>query len=178
VTLRTPLQPLHPRWFLLLGALAAARRPHADWPEIKAWVREEFPRVQQVTVDELLDWLADDERPAPLLLDVRARAEYEVSHVPGALWAPDAAAARELLRGHDPGAPVVAYCSVGYRSSELADELSRRGVSNVLNLEGSLFEWANAGGPLVDDEGPARHVHPFDREWGRLLHRWYWPSDW
>lgn len=38
-----------------------------------------------------------------------------------------------------------------------------------MNLEGSIFAWANEGRPLVDDKGLATKVHPYDAKWGELL---------
>ena len=42
------------------------------------------------------------------------------------------------------------------------------------DLEGSIFEWANSGHPVVRGEDSAREVpvsevHPFDDRWGLLL---------
>ena len=55
---------------------------------------------------------------------------------------------------------MVAYCSVGYRSAGLTDELGQRGYTRVCNLEGSLFQWANEGRPLVNADGRVNVVHP------------------
>ena len=69
-----------------------------------------------------------------------------------------------------PDMPIVAYCSVGYRSSELVQKLTERGFTNVKNLDGSIFEWANRGYPVERDGEEVREVHPFDDRWGTLLH--------
>ncbi len=37
----------------------------------------------------------------------------------------------------------------------------------VVNLDGSIFEWANEGRPLDGDE--AGGVHPYNRVWGQAL---------
>lgn len=169
---------LPPRWLFVLGLSVASLRPHPDWPEVKAWVRREFPSVERWTVEELAARLADASLPAPFLLDARQREEFDVSHLPGAHWAPDVERALRELRARPAGAPVVVYCSVGYRSGRLARELTGRGVPGVRNLEGSLFEWANQGRPLASADGPAHCVHPFDEEWGRLLLRPLWPPGW
>ena len=69
-----------------------------------------------------------------------------------------------------PDTPILLYCSVGYRSSRLADQLRRRGYSQAANLEGSLFAWANEGRPLVNAQGKAAlRVHPYNETWGKLL---------
>ena len=63
---------------------------------------------------------------------------------------------------------------MGWRSSELARELQRRGWTNVHDLEGSIFAWANEGRTVVRGGEPVREVHPFDEDWGRLLDRELW----
>jgi 3-mercaptopyruvate sulfurtransferase SseA len=63
----------------------------------------------------------------------------------------------------------VTYCSVGYRSAALAQQLQAMGCKKVFNLEGSLFEWVNQGYPVYQGEQVVKSVHPFNRLWGLLL---------
>jgi rhodanese-related sulfurtransferase len=132
-------------------------------------VRHRFPKVPQISTTNLATWLADPARPQPQLLDVREPAEYAVSHLAGAIQvSPDSSAAKVLAR-INPHRPVVVYCSVGYRSSQMAQRLQRAGFTNVMNLEGSIFAWANEGHPFVADGHPATLVHPYDRKFGQML---------
>jgi len=64
---------------------------------------------------------------------------------------------------------MVVYCSVGWRSSALAQRLLKHGVTNVANLEGSAFAWANEGRPLEAAGKPATKVHPYNSTFGKLL---------
>ena len=82
--------------------------------------------------------------------------------------------ALEALEAIDPVRTVVVYCSIGYRSSRLAEKLRARGIENVFNLEGSLFQWANEGRPLYRGEERVYQAHPYDEEWGQLLDRRFW----
>ena len=54
-------------------AIGCAGGSERDWPEVKEWVRGEFPDVPQTTVDELHARLADEGTAQPVLLDARAR---------------------------------------------------------------------------------------------------------
>ena len=137
------------------------------WPAVKQRIRAEFPGVRQISAESLHAMLASADRP-PILLDVREESEYRISHLRGALRI-DPDDPRPALPGVEKDTPVVAYCSVGYRSSALVERLMRQGYSDVSNLEGSIFEWANRGYPVVRDGQEVRQVHPYDREWGRLL---------
>lgn len=136
---------------------------------MKTLVRERFPEVQQLQPAELAAWLADTNRVQPVLLDVRTKAEFAVSHLPGARQVEPKAVAADLVATLPTNRPVVVYCSVGYRSSELAARLRRVGVTNVLNLEGSIFQWANEGRPVERDGQPVREVHPYNETFGHLL---------
>ena len=138
-------------------------------------VRERYPEVPQLSPEALRAALGEASSEeagspaAPLVLDIREPKEFAVSHLPGARLAPDLESALEILQGEEKSRPVVVYCSVGYRSSGLAEELRERGFSDVKNLEGSIFAWANAGYPVVREGQPVREVHPYNRRWGRFL---------
>lgn len=138
-----------------------------DWPTLKADIRESYPDVPEMSVAELQLKLARSDRV--LLLDARDPAEYAVSHLKGAILAPDEKTALSSLASANPGTAIVVYCSVGLRSAILARKLQKKGVANVSNLEGSLFEWANIGLPVFHGDQPAKLVHPYSRKWGELL---------
>lgn len=151
-----------------LIAIVSCRKETSDWEKTKSWVRSEFPEVEHLSAEELKSNL--DSGKAPIVLDVRSAEEYEVSHLKGAIRVDPDSDLPDFLRRLDHEAPVVAYCSVGYRSSRLVERLRKEGFAQAKNLEGSIFEWANKGYPVERDGTPVREVHPFDAKWGRLLH--------
>lgn len=164
-----------------------------EWPGLQQEIRQRFPRAPQIDTETLADWLDHPELAPggvrPLLLDARTPEEHAVSHLPGARSTPDLATALDVLEemGRAPssqaggeGAAIVVYCSVGWRSSDLVQQLRDRGVDNrwnvgnLWNLEGSIFRWANEGRPVVRNGQPVRQVHPFDDRWGRFLETELW----
>ena len=70
---------------------------------------------------------------------------------------------------------VVCYCSVGYRSSDMAQRLHRAARSSnvsldVYNMEGGIFQWAIEERDIVESDGQkAAVVHPYSSVWGMLL---------
>lgn len=136
------------------------------WRLVKGLVHRKFPTVESISVQQLAAWLERD-RPSPTLIDVRQDAEYAVSHLPGARHLPSVAAIQQAKIPAD--ASLVLYCSVGYRSARLAEQLRDAGYPNVMNLEGSIFEWYNRGYPVVVNQEPVQRVHPYSRTWGWLL---------
>ncbi len=135
---------------------------------IKQAVRKKFSSVRQLSTEELARWLADTNRTPPLLVDVRSSKEFAVSHLRGAT---NLVSLEQFKQARVAGetSPVVVYCSVGYRSSALAEKLERAGFTQVMNLEGSLFQWANEGRPLYRGTNQTPEVHGYSRKWSKLL---------
>lgn len=142
-----------------------------QWPQIKQSIRDEFADVNRLSTQQLTEWQNDPDRTDPLLLDAREQDEFEVSHLKGAHLATDVSQALRILNERPRDTPIVVYCSVGYRSSRMAQELGKLGWSNVSNLEGSIFQWANEGRPIYRGEQRVKLVHPFDDHWGKLLNK-------
>jgi rhodanese-related sulfurtransferase len=158
--------------FCGLFALYVSPVSAQTWDTLRQNIRKRFPDVRQLSTQQLADWLADsNNRPSPILIDVRRIEEFKVSHLPGAHWADTVKAVRALPRPDS--RPIVVYCSVGYRSSALAGELQKAGLTNVWNLEGSIFAWANEGRPVHRGREPLvpPKVHPYDKKWGQLLNK-------
>ena len=160
------------RVLLLLVALGCCfggiARAHAiGWSLVNAKIRHDFPSVRRITTAELAEWINDPRRPQPFLLDVRERAEFDVSHLPRAHHVDPDAPASVVHQPSD--LAIVTYCSVGYRSGAFAERLRAAGFTNVVNLEGSIFRWANEGRPMFRGATLVRDVHPYNRTWGLLL---------
>ena len=144
------------------------------WERTLRLVRRAFPDVPQISTQQLAAMQADDTAPDIVMLDARSATEFKVSHLPGAVLASNTRMALEALDASDQVRTVVVYCSVGYRSSRLAEKLRARSIENVFNLEGSLFQWANEGRPLYRGEERVYQAHPYDEEWGQLLDKRFW----
>lgn len=163
---------------LSLGAWSSAGSAAPAWPELRRDLAARFPKVTAIGTAELARWLADPQREPPLLVDVRARGEYEVSHLEGAVSAATREQQAEAVRRAKPGQAVVFYCSVGWRSAQAADRRGKSPGPILLNLDGSIFQWANEGRPLVNAAGaPTLGVHPYNRIWGTLLNRNRWSHE-
>jgi rhodanese-related sulfurtransferase len=162
-------RPIWPLLGLILASFALLGMRSVDWFLLKKSLRTRFPKVEWISTSDLAAWLADKNRPAPLLLDVRTPEEWEVSHLPGARRVDPNASVDNAVAGVPKDKPIVTYCAVGYRSGEMANRLRAAGFTNVRNLEGSIFEWANDHRPLVRGSERVRTVHPYSTFWGRLL---------
>jgi rhodanese-related sulfurtransferase len=138
------------------------------WFILKKQIRRQFSTVQQLNTKTLADWLETGESKIQLI-DTRKEEEFLVSHLPKAQHIPDLETAQANL---DPTITIVAYCSVGYRSSKLAEQLQQLGYDQVWNLEGSIFQWVNEGRTVIQNGQPTQQVHPYSEKWKLLLNNY------
>lgn len=132
-------------------------------------IRDRFPEVKQLPTAGLETWLQDFRKSRPVLLDARSTEEYAMSHLQGAIHLDEKAATPERLKELDPQRSYVVYCSAGYRSCLLARKLQAQGFTQVQNLEGGLFAWANEGRSVWQGEEIVHTVHPYHPLFSRLL---------
>lgn len=124
--------------------------------------------VPQISTDVLAAELKTGKQP-PVLLDTRPEEEYAVSHISGARRVGFSDFSLDRLAGFDKSAPLIVYCSVGKRSELIGGKLLAAGFTNVRNLRGGLFQWANDGRPLVNSGGATQTVHSYNRKWSQWL---------
>ena len=122
--------------------------------------------VPFVSVDQV------KKQPPAVLLDTRAPREYAVSHLRGARWVGYEDFVLARVQDLPKDTPIVVYCSVGYRSEKVGEQLQRAGYTQVRNLYGGLFEWMNEGLlPVTTGNKPTTRVHAYSRSWGIWLKR-------
>ena len=105
-----------------------------------------------------------------LLLDTREQAEYDVSHLPNAIYVGYDSFKPSAMKGIDKNAKIVVYCTIGYRSEKIGERLLKMGYKKVYNLYGSIFEWINSGYEVVDKSGkPTFNIHTYDKSWSKWV---------
>ena len=155
---------------VLFAGIALLNSP--TWTQIDWWLAHRYGDIETIRTDQLekllLDARQNPRATKPVLLDIRSAEEFAVSRIPGARHAPPDTVvdfAERELASLDRSQLIVVYCAVGMRSAAAARDLKFLGFTQVKNLRGSLFQWANEGRAL---EG-ATAVHPYNDYWGRLL---------
>jgi rhodanese-related sulfurtransferase len=136
---------------------------------IRQVAARKFPTVEWISPVEFASWRNDSTRGQPVVLDARTAPEYELSHLADSRRIDPNRPLLKHMEAFARDTPIVVYCSVGYRSARVARWLGRQGFTNVRTLEGSLFAWANEGGPMEANGRPVQVVHPYNEFWGRLL---------
>lgn len=104
------------------------------------------------------------------ILDARERKEYLVSTIPHAIHIGYDDFDMEVVSQLEKDDEIIVFCSIGYRSEKIGKKLLKAGFTNVKNLYGSIFAWANAGNPLVTPSGlPTRKLHTYNRKWSKWV---------
>jgi rhodanese-related sulfurtransferase len=137
------------------------------WPRVNAYLDKEYADVGSITTKELaaLETSSGSQGSTTrLLLDIRDKEEFEVSHLPNAILYTKNNATLEVT---PKSTPIVVYCSVGLRSAAIARQLKEKGFTNVKNLRGSIFMWTNENRPLAGRFSDK--THPYNARWGTLL---------
>ncbi|HXE41163.1 MAG TPA: rhodanese-like domain-containing protein [Azonexus sp.] len=104
--------------------------------------------MQQLRPAQLAQWLADDSRPAPVLLDVREPWEFELCHLDGAQHMPMQLVPQRLGE-LDPDQEIVVICHHGMRSMQVGMFLESRGFAAITNLAGGVEAWATEVDPSM-----------------------------
>lgn len=178
---------------ILLTGLLALKLEHCSYAQLQESlsmkgitkkISSKFPQINHITTSDLAARLNQaDATNSTLLIDSRAPEEFKISHLADAKNLQTLDEVKSYLAGlPTPPESIVVYCSVGYRSADLATQIKAANITSspIQNLLGSIFAWANEGRPLIKDENTSTtKVHPYDKKWGRLLkeeHRAILPS--
>ena len=104
------------------------------------------------------------------ILDIRSKAEYEVSHIAGARMIDYDNFRIEDVDDIPKEADIIVYCSVGYRSEKVGEQLQEHGFRKVRNLYGGIFQWKNEGFDVVNQHSNATDsIHTYSRRWSKWL---------
>ena len=153
---------------LLIVTPVQAQTLNQDYKQMLA--RMYRKTVPLITVAEAAKWskLKND----LVFLDTREQNEFAVSHIKGAKWVGYKDFKLSRLQNISHHTPIILYCSVGYRSEKVGEQLLKAGYTNVHNLYGSLFEWVNQGYPVYNNlNQPTTEVHTYSKRWGKWLQK-------
>ena len=94
---------------------------------------------KRISMDEAKTLMEKEE--GYILLDVRAKGEYESGYIPGAINIPLSDIDEKIISFlPDKSQMILVYCRSGNRSREASDKLSKLGYSNVLEI-GGINAW-------------------------------------
>ncbi|HEY1089511.1 MAG TPA: rhodanese-like domain-containing protein [Rhodocyclaceae bacterium] len=104
--------------------------------------------MQQISAAQLNEWLRDESRAKPVLLDVREPWEFETCKIGGSQSLP-MRSIPQRLNELDADAEIVAICHHGMRSMQVAAFLEQNGFGKLYNLQGGVAAWAAQVDPTM-----------------------------
>lgn len=125
--------------------------------------------VSEIAVSEI-----DTSDTNLVFIDARELAEFKISHIEDAIHVgyDNFDIKDSTIQQLDKQAKIIVYCSVGYRSEKIAEQLLENSFKDVSNLYGGIFEWKNQNRNVVDTyQQPTEKVHAFDKTWGVWLRK-------
>lgn len=162
----------------ITGTLLFAMDPKLQ--KLHTDLMKRHPGVKHIEAPQLLKLKSDD----VVIFDAREVNEYAVSQLENAIQVDPKIEAQNFLERYQEAISdktVVFYCSVGVRSSKLAERIEKQlnkqtenelGTDNhleIYNLLGGVFEWHNNKRPLVSASGKTDLVHPYNRRWSKYI---------
>ncbi|MEM7102144.1 MAG: rhodanese-like domain-containing protein [Bacteroidota bacterium] len=104
-----------------------------------------------------------------LILDTREQHEFVVSHIKNAVWVGYSDFNLDQTLHFPKDTAILVYCSVGYRSEKIGEQLLKVGFSNVHNIYGGIFNWKNKGFPVYRNGMETDSLHVYGKGWGFFL---------
>lgn len=84
-----------------------------------------------------------------ILVDCREKDEYQLGHIPNALFIPRGVLEMTIERqAPDRDKPIVVYCAGGGRSAMAAFALKKMGYKDVASMEGGFEAWKRSSLPV------------------------------
>ena len=137
-------------------------------------ISQNYKTVSHISASEV----AERDETSYQIFDIRQKEEYQVSHIQNAIWVDPSISASSFYESFGPqlrGKAIILYCSVGVRSSRLAEKLmtgkSKNEVTTIYNLEKGIFGWHNESRPLTHAGEVTNYVHPYNQIWGRMVNQ-------
>lgn len=93
-----------------------------------------------------------------VIVDVRSKAETNVSMIPGAITQAEFEETKDQHRGKE----IIVYCTIGVRSGQYATALNQEGWK-ASNYTGSILDWCGNNLPLVASGQLTNRVHTYNQ---------------
>lgn len=153
---------------VLIGLVCSGVSGQSDFDKkLKSLYKNTVPLIH---TEELSNTISHKENV--ILLDTRSLKEFQVSHLPNAVFLDYDTFNSKKAEQLDRNAKIVVYCSVGYRSERIGEKLLKMGFKNVENLYGGIFDWVNKSNTVVNPSGIATDsVHTYNKDWSQWLKR-------
>ncbi|HEX2722854.1 MAG TPA: rhodanese-like domain-containing protein [Gemmatimonadaceae bacterium] len=107
-------------------------------------IAEAKTRIREVTPQEAMS----DDSDNIVFFDCREPQEYNLGHIPGAVFIPRGQMETKIEAVIPRDRKVVIYCATGNRSALAAETMMQMGYGDVASMAGGFRDWVEAGGEV------------------------------
>jgi len=140
---------------------SAAKNKRKSVEVMASQIAKKFSDVPQLSIEDYLSWKTNGEDI--VLIDVRPMEERKVSIIPGAISIEEYESSLSKFKNKK----IVAYCTIGYRSSEYVRKLKKKNI-DAFNLKESLLGWAHRGHKFEIGGVKTNKAHVYEEAWNFL----------
>lgn len=117
-------------------------------PQFLHLVTQAKQRIQELSAESLKNKI--DNHQELYLIDIREDHEWSTGHIPTAIHIGKGIIERDIEKTiPDFQAPIVVYCSGGFRGALVADSLQNMGYTHVQSLDKGSQSWIDSGYKLT-----------------------------
>jgi len=149
--------------FVLTGINACTQNTFDE--KLKSIYRNSVPFINSDDLAQLIENDTDI-----IILDIRSKAEYAVSHIKGARFVNYDSFSIKEIQDIPKDRQIIIHCSIGYRSERVGEKMLEYGYQHVRNLYGGIFDWVNNKYPVYDNnQQQTDKIHAYSKKWGKWL---------
>lgn len=135
--------------------------------EYKAMLENHYSDFPTITIKDAYNKMGQKN---VYFLDTRSKEEFEVSHIKNAIRVGYDNFSISSVKAIPKDAEIIVYCSIGARSQDVGEKLKKAGYTNVKNLYGGLFHWANRSFPMVNSTNErTTRIHGYSKDWSKWI---------
>lgn len=139
---------------IVVGLFLITTGPSSGMKLAKFIIPIAFSKTKHISTRE---WKEFSDSEDWVIVDVRSEEEFERSHLAGSIHLPHQfEKLPEYFKSLPKDQKILIYCAAGYRSALACKKFRQYGFTEILNLNGGIFDWANEGEPF---EGMKIHPH-------------------
>lgn len=109
-------------------------------------IEEAKKRIREVTPSEAMQM--QEAVPGIVYLDVREPMEWNLGHIPGAVFIPRGNLESRIEATIPRKKRIIIYCARGNRSALAADTMQQMGYADVASMSEGFIGWVDAGGEV------------------------------
>lgn len=152
-------------YFLLLNSILLFSNGNNEFKTLEEKVENMYTFSVKTLKPSELNSMIDE----VYLIDTRMEEEFNISSIKDANFINYKSFNIEVLSNIPKNTNIVLYCTIGYRSEKIGEELMEAGFSSVFNLYGGIMNWVNNGYTIYSGNKETLKLHTYSKSWDKYI---------